>query len=98
MNGQRCENCRFRWTHEASGTSRCRRLPPLIHQQNVTGQHGIVGVVTVTPVVSLHFWCGEYQPANPETVEQGAAVMARLVLMGDMTAARALADKLTGAD
>jgi hypothetical protein len=50
------------------------------------------------PLLLPSRWCGEYQPANPETVEQGAAVMARLVLMGDLGAARALADKLTGGD
>lgn len=46
------------------------------------------------PEMHTYQWCGEYAPANPETVEDGAAVMARLVLLGDLTAARALADKL----
>lgn len=39
-------------------------------------------------------WCGEYAPVNPETVDEAAATMARLVLLGCMTSARAMADKL----
>ncbi len=42
-----------------------------------------------------HHWCGEYAPANPETVSEAAATLARFVLMGDKSAAYALIDKLT---
>jgi hypothetical protein len=39
-------------------------------------------------------WCGEYQPTTPATFSEQATALARHVLLGDMTAARALADKL----
>jgi hypothetical protein len=42
--------------------------------------------------------CGEYIPADPKDIDEGAAALARSVLAGDMTAARALADKLLGGD
>lgn len=41
-------------------------------------------------------WCGEWQAANPTTVDDAAVVMARSVLAGDAGAGRALADKLIG--
>lgn len=97
MNEQRCEACRF---------YRKRRLPygELSHGGGNTFP-AVTGYCFRFPPVLISFeermgsapgdhWCGEYQPANPETVSEGAATMARLVLLGDMTAARALADKL----
>lgn len=93
MDGQNCGNCRF-FRPNSTNPERpgsCRRYPS---QATYDGQD----VSYLYPLLHPTKWCGEWQPANPETVEQGAAVMARLVLMGDMTAARALADKLTGND
>ena len=46
------------------------------------------------PAVGVDGFCGEYQPGSPETVDDVALAMARCVMLGDMTAARALADKL----
>lgn len=102
MNGQSCATCRFFNEfyqpmelglpgEEEEFHGNCRRYPRTCVGDNANERD-------VYPCQQSDDWCGEYQPANPETVEQGAAVMARLVLMGDMTAARALADKLTGGD
>lgn len=97
MEGQNCANCRFVkqrgipiQVRDTTYTHYCRCHPP----QAFSGaeEHD------AQPLTKPEGWCGEWQPANPETVEQGAAVMARLVLLGDLTAARALADKLTGND
>ena len=107
MNGQSCKTCRFFRPIQyllmaaPSGVGLlpepdnrfegvCRHKPPAVTED--------FSAVARHPGVFGREWCGEWQPANPETVEQGAAVMARLVLLGDMTAARALADKLTGGD
>ncbi len=71
-----------------SGTE-CRRYPPLLVTEGTrhTGHSN-------SPDVQPENWCGEWAPANPETIEDGCVVLARLVLLGDLTAARALADKL----
>jgi len=92
MNGQSCENCRY-FKKQAGcvvagqmydGT--CRRYPPTWVED---------GAVTITmPTVNTQ-WCGEWCPANPQTVSEGAAYLARLVILGDRTAAYALVDKLT---
>lgn len=81
MNGRTCENCRF-WERYSQGTARgqCRRYPP-------QGANGFPGTLT-------NQWCGEHQLANPETVDEAAVQVARLVLLGDLTAARALVDRI----
>jgi hypothetical protein len=99
--GQRCENCRY-WL----GTQRdshyddarddvvmlgyCRARAP--RRLGPSDEYGLFALTAGDE------WCGEYAPANPETVTEGAATMARLVLLGDLTAARALADKLKEGD
>jgi hypothetical protein len=83
--GQSCETCRYHYVSKGN-VNRCRRYPPQIAE----GANSFC--VSVDPVAVD--WCGEWAPTNPETVEEGAATMARLVLLGDLTAARALADKL----
>ena len=95
MDGQKCENCRYSSLRSGPTTSgktlKCRRLPPQLYEGERYG-------MTDFPDVFNGDWCGEYQPADPETVSEGAATLARMVLLGDMTAARALADKLKGDD
>lgn len=89
MDGQSCGNCRFYKPPQALGSNlgHCRRYPSqAVHDGDGVDYH--------FPLVLTSKWCGEWQPANPETVEQGAAVMARLVLLGDKAAAYALIDKL----
>lgn len=95
---QRCENCRY-WqerpgvfvpdSRERIQVGRCSRYPPLHHSE----PDGL-NALSWSPRTRADAWCGEWSPADPETVEDGAATMARLVLLGDLTAARALADKL----
>lgn len=87
---QRCGNCRF-WRYYLPGNvpivgpipgwvvGECRRNPP---------------TASSTSPVDADYWCGEYQPAKPQTVSEAAATLARLVLLGDLTAAHALVDKL----
>lgn len=102
--GQRCENCRY-WREfdeqvPAYGRSEennllgwCMRNPPI-----TVGEPDHQRAPGLFPCVAQRQWCGEYAPANPETVTEGAATLARLVLLGDLTAARALADKLKDGD
>ncbi len=100
MNGQNCGTCRFwqeRWTSRADAIEEgvsggCRRHPPtVLRVREIDDFHDQNADYPATPPT---WWCGEYAPANPETVADGAATLARFVLLGDMTAARALADKL----
>lgn len=86
--GQRCENCRYSEDLKGRGDAPlcCVRFPPMrLHDDNNTG---------FWPGTEKDYWCGEWAPANPETITEGAATLARLTLLGDLTAARALADKL----
>ncbi len=84
--GQGCENCRYgRNIGKYSKDNEylvgwCQRYPP-----DVDG---------IFPNTGVGEWYGEWAPENPETIDEGCAIMARLVLLGDLTAARALADKL----
>ncbi len=87
--GQHCGTCRY--VGNLSGTDAlfmCLRNPPTV----VEIQGG--EVITRFPRVNSTQWCGEHTPANPQTIDEGAVTMARFVLLGDKTAARALADKL----
>jgi hypothetical protein len=96
---QECGNCRYFQTRaryvNKDGTLEysdsenvCKRNPPSF-VATTRVMHG-----AGYPATYSQQWCGEWAPANPETVEDGAATIARLVLLGDLTAARALADKL----
>jgi hypothetical protein len=92
--GQQCDNCRcFSKEEQYQGgvhyPGHCVRFPPIFHPSIN---------LCLYPPVRGNAWCGEYAPANPETVSDGASTMARLVLLGDLTAARALADKLKDGD
>jgi hypothetical protein len=89
---QRCETCKY-WVapdddegHFTEGI--CRRYPP--------GRRQIDEFITEPAFATTYAraWCGEWQAANPETVDEAATVMARAVLAGDATAGRALADRL----
>ena len=87
---QSCGNCRYyrrEWTAtNANQQGECGRYPPL--QKDTTIYPGVF------PSVSRYNWCGEYAPANPAAVSEAATTIARMVLMGDATAAYALIDKL----
>lgn len=94
---QSCGNCRYMqacsvWSED--GTIRyqdmrpvCKRNPPAAHQRIALEGNGY-------PQTHVSQWCGEWAPAAPETISDGCVTLARLVLLGDLTAARALADKL----
>ena len=84
---QRCENCRFFREEDEEHFGACVRYPADL-EPNIGEREN------VWPVSAAEGWCGEWQPANPETAEEAAVVLARFVLLGDITAARALADKL----
>ena len=100
---QKCQTCRF-WTRlELVGVDAeiisgavglCKRTPP---SAGVT-EHPLSDGGTLQFRASICTyggnWCGEWQAANPQTVDDAAAVMARHVLAGDAGAARQLADKL----
>lgn len=87
--GQKCENCRYHYTvasYNGDILHKCRRYPPqMIETENAFG-------ASRDPAATD--WCGEWSPENPETIEEGAATLARMVLLGDLTAARALVDRL----
>lgn len=87
---QCCGNCRYvRPRRDTDGEEfplRCHRYPAMrMPDGDLEGYR--VGVTAA-------HWCGEWAPANPETFSDGAVSLARFVLLGDLTAARALADKL----
>lgn len=86
--GQSCANCRYAEDAETDSVLPicCVRYPPIrVSTEDRAG---------FWPRVESSDWCGEWAPENPETLDEGAAIMARYVLLGDLTAARALADKL----
>lgn len=67
----------------------CQRFPPVAPAEQ--SNHYPLGSAVL---LSVDAWCGEHQPANPETVEEAAALIARQVLLGNLTAAYGLIDKL----
>lgn len=90
--GHRCDTCRFSQPLEHAveiGLSlSCQRYPPqLFEGATIYGSSGF-------PDVAPAQWCGEYQPADPETFSEAAVQIARHVILGDRTAARGLVDKL----
>lgn len=90
---QNCGSCRYAKplgavTDIPGDEPRCHRYPPKMHIYSNSNE------MTTFPVIRDRWWCGEYAPTNPETISEGATTMARLILLGDLTAARALADRL----
>ena len=96
---QRCENCRFCQPRDVEKTENvrivyqvsslvCKRFPPTIGVSQSRESR------TCYPLVLLHQWCGEWEPACPDTVEDAAVVIARQVIIGDKAAARGLVDKI----
>jgi hypothetical protein len=93
---QSCGNCRYfvplPEEDNSVGDTRydgeCRRYPLHIPFDNA-------GAVDADwPCIDTGMWCGEWAPENPETIDEACATLARFVLLGDRTAACALADKL----
>lgn len=92
---QKCSTCRF-WVRDQysdEGQGVCRRYPRVSLYAPDTVDNDL-GIQSVLPLVWEHDWCGEWQAARPEAVDDAAAVMARAVLAEDTSAARQLADKL----
>lgn len=87
--GQSCATCLYSMPSARVGIYKlfCRRYP----RQVCSAQDGTPDYY---PAHTSNDWCGEYRPANPETVSEGMATVARFVLLGDLTAARALNDRL----
>lgn len=105
---QRCENCRYMIdnTEWPEGTPQavvdesifgralsCRRYPPVPLRMREEDSNPYEHHSGYADTYNTS-WCGDWAPANPQTVTDGAATLARLVLLGDLTAARALADAL----
>lgn len=88
---QSCANCRYAVERDrptrSGNTHSCRRYPPQLYEGDRLGMSGL-------PDTTADAWCGEWSAANPETMDDAGATLARLALAGDLTAARALADKL----
>lgn len=93
--GQRCYNCRFADTPNDDDDMTdddnavalelwCLREPPVNSAE--------------WPRVNTMHWCGEWQPAKPDTLDEAALAMARAVVLGDYSAARPLADRLIELD
>lgn len=93
---QSCANCRYLQARAVyrnpDGSIAYQHNEPVCKRYPQDREQG--GPGSGYPSVEPRQWCGEWAPAHPETVEDGCVVMARLVLLGDLTAARALSDKL----
>lgn len=101
MTDRRCETCAH-WARTADevdaatgefffgefGT--CRRHPPA----PTPAGPGEAPPPGRFPVTALYDWCGEWASSDPAAFDQAASAMARATLAGDLTAARALADRL----
>lgn len=85
--GQSCKNCLYYREGDEINNRYCVRNPPQWSEENEVGYFGDAGWREDT-------WCGEWAPANPDTVDEAARTLARFVLLGDLTAARALVDRL----
>lgn len=95
--GQACSNCRYfcpraRY-YNADGTLRyqdtepvCKLLPP---PSRPGGTHG-----EGYPETHAQQWCGGWAPADPDSFEDAACVIARLVLLGDRAGVYGLVDKI----
>lgn len=92
MNGQSCAKCRYylpvakRRIMPVQYDGRCRRSPPVIVGPTLTD-------ASQAPVNGSD-WCGEYAPAHSETIDESAALICRLYLMGDKSAAYGAIDKI----
>lgn len=98
---QECSACRFYLPRDVErnddetlryqdSVNVCKRYPPIPREEG----DNIPRYRYTFPVVGGHQWCGEYQPANPDSIEDGAVQIARQLLLGDETAAYGLLDKL----
>lgn len=83
---QSCGNCRF--AYHDDNRRRCHRNPP---QWVTSGEYEIDWKY---PAVRGDEWCGEWQPETPATVDEAAKTLALFVQLGDLTAARALVDRI----
>lgn len=91
---QRCDRCRYyralvRPIQIAGGDydGRCRRYPPTVLSNSTDSPD-------ITPHVPARGWCGEFVPAEPETIDESAALICRLYLLGDKSAAYGALDKV----
>ncbi len=101
MENQSCSTCQF-WKqrdvqYNDDGSLRyqdrqmvCKRYPPVVKHDNENLPRDYYSF----PVIMGHQWCGEYQPKEPQTINDAAVQIARQVLLGDTTAANALIDNL----
>jgi hypothetical protein len=82
---QRCGNCRF-WNKQVDRpiAGYCQRFPPTM----------IDADYQEWPETGSEVWCGEWQAETPDTIELTVVSLARQTLAGDLTAARALADRV----
>jgi hypothetical protein len=92
---QKCENCRFweQWIDNLPDEPTpqpvygfCRRYPPTSGEERVEMYGGGRFLAGESISTRPGQWCGEWQVANPETVDEVAAVMARQVIAGVATA------------
>lgn len=92
---QQCSTCRL-WVQDAlsdGGEGVCRRHPRVsLYAPGAVDND--LDIQSMLPTTWDWDWCGEWQAANPQSVDDAVAVMARAVLAGDAGAARQLADKL----
>lgn len=91
---QSCENCQYMREYTPPRDSECTGYDCLRFPCSLTRDESAGTGQAWHPDMSLNAWCGEWAPANPETVSDAAVTLARFVLLGDLTAARALIDKL----
>lgn len=92
---QRCGNCfyyRYRslqlhpdgTLYYMDNVEVCKRHPPAV----------ALRAQDRYPVPAAGDWCGDWAPKDPQTLDEGAVTMARFVILGDLTSARGLADRL----
>ena len=93
MKGEQCcGNCRFfdavRDTELVNGErvrgGVCRFNPPV----------ALTELQSCRPTVHTKRWCGQWQAENPSTVDECTLALARQRLAGDLTAGRALVDRV----
>jgi len=93
-----CFNCKH-WSHERevldaegdveAAIGRCSAMPPqMCYEPNGT-EHTRFPRTLDTDV------CGQWKPDAPVTLDDAAKALAEAVLLGDLTAARALADRVS---
>lgn len=99
-----CKNCAH-WSpgsehvdqmdYDDGTVGECRRDAPIMtvgdNSHIDTGEAAIFGFWALTVA---HKWCGDWKLAEDASLDTTAKALAETVLAGDMTAARALADKV----